>query len=140
MMSLFDILFKLSRKNHVMNNLLRFLFGCDIPEKTKIGRNVVFNHKAMGCVIHPNAVIEDNVYFEHHVCLGQRTGTDASAPIIRENCVIGAYAMILGGIEIGANSVIGAGSLVMESVPPNSIFYNTREKYIKENDKPVRSY
>lgn len=97
MMSLFDILFKLSRKNHVMNNLLRFAFGCDIPENTKIGDNVVFNHKAMGVVIHPNAVIEDNVYFEHHVCLGQRTGTDASAPIIRKNCVIGAYAMILGG-------------------------------------------
>ena len=98
--NIFDFIFRCSRNSHIMNNILRFIFGCDIPCKTKIGKNVVFNHKAMGVVIHPNAVIEDNVYIEHHVCLGQRIGSDVSAPIIRKDCVICAYSVILGGLKL----------------------------------------
>ena len=56
-----------------------------------------FNHNGLGVVIHPNSQIEDSVYIEHHVCLGQRTGTDTTAPVIRKNTVIGAYSVILGG-------------------------------------------
>lgn len=48
-------------------------------------------------MIHPNSQIEDNVYIEHHVCLGQRTGTDTAAPVVRKNTVIGACSVILGG-------------------------------------------
>lgn len=113
--------------------MYRFIYKCEIPRSARIGRNVTFNHKGLGVVIHPNAQIEENVYIEYHVCLGQRTGNDTSAPIIRKNVVIGAYAVILGGVEVGEGSVIGACSLVLEDVPPHTIFYNSRIVEMKEN-------
>ena len=100
----------------------------------------VVNHKGLGVVIHPNSQIEDNVYIEHHVCLGQRTGTDTAAPVVRKNTVIGAYSVILGGVEIGEGCVIGACSLVLHAVPAHTIFYNERIEKTKENHKPIGQY
>lgn len=94
---MFGFLFKLSRKSAVMNKLLQLIYKCEIPRAAQIGNGVTFNHNGLGVVIHPNSQIEDSVYIEHHVCLGQRTGTDTTAPVIRKNTVIGAYSVILGG-------------------------------------------
>lgn len=94
---MFELLYKLSRKSAVMNKMLQLIYKCEIPRKAQIGNGVTFNHKGLGVVIHPNSKIEDNVYIEHHVCLGQRTGGDTAAPVIRKNTVIGAYSVILGG-------------------------------------------
>ena len=73
---MFEFIYKLSRKSVVMNSL--FVYKCEIPRTAQIGSGVTFNHKGLGVVIHPNSQIEDNVYIEHHVCLGQRTGTDTA--------------------------------------------------------------
>lgn len=137
---MFALLYKASRKSRIVNVFLRFIYKCDIPAAVKIGKNVTFNHKGLGVVIHPHAVIGDNVFIEHHVCLGQRTGEDTSAPVIRKNVVIGAYAIILGGIEIGEGTVIGAGSLVLENVPAHSVYYNPRNSHISANDKKTGCY
>lgn len=94
---MFEFMYKLSRKSVVMNKLLQFVYKCEIPRTAQIGSGVTFNHRGLGVVIHPNSQIEDNVYIEHHVCLGQRTGTDSAAPVVRKNTVIGAYSVILGG-------------------------------------------
>lgn len=47
-----------------------------------------------------------------------------AAQLFRKNCKLGAYAIILGPVEIGENSVIGAGAIVTHDVPPNTIYYN----------------
>lgn len=94
---MFEFLYKLSRKSAVMNKILQLVYKCEIPRTAQIGNKVTFNHKGLGVVIHPNSQIGDNVYIEHHVCLGQRTGTDTAAPVVRKNTVIGAYSVILGG-------------------------------------------
>lgn len=137
---MFLLLYKLSRKSHIINKIMRLLYGCEIPYYAKIGKNVTFNHRALGVVIHPNTIIGDNVYIEHHLCLGQRTGSDSSAPVISRNVVIGAYAIILGGVTVGEGTVIGAGSLVLSDVPPNTIYYNQRIGKLKINNKPVGNY
>ena len=93
---MFEFMYKLSRKSAVMNKLLQCVYKCEIPKAAQIGNGVTFNHKGLGVVIHPNSKIEDNVYIEHHVFLGQRTRTDTAAPVIRKNTVIGAYFVILG--------------------------------------------
>lgn len=54
---------------------------------------------------------------------------------LRKGCSIGANATILCGIEIGENAMVGAGSVVTKSVPPNVIVYGnpaTIQRYIKE--------
>lgn len=137
---MFELLYKVSRRSRIVNKLLQIIYRCDILVAAKIGKNVTFNHRGLGVVIHPCAVIENNVFIEHHVCLGQRSGDDTSAPVIRENVVIGAYAILLGGIEVGEGTVIGAGSLVLEDVPAHSIFYNPRNAHIKANYKKVGCY
>lgn len=135
---MFELLYKLSRKSAVMNKMLQLIYKCEIPRKTQIGHNVTFNHRGLGGVIHPNSQIEDNVHIEHHVCLGQRTANDLSAPLIRKNTVLGAYSVILGGI--GEGCVIGACSLVMHDVPAHTIFYNARTEIKRENYKSIGTY
>lgn len=137
---MFSFLFKLSRRSRIFNGIFSILFGCNIPKCLKLGKNVVFNHRALGVVIHPNAIIEDNVHIEHHVCLGQKSGSSLEAPVIHKNVVIGAYAIVLGGVDIGEGSVIGAGSLVTCDIPPHSIYYNERKVIIKNNCKPIGQY
>ncbi len=104
--------------------LLRVLYSCDIPRKAQIGKNVSFPHRGLGVVINPDCVIEDNVSIQHHVMLGR--GIDG-CPVIRKNVRIGAYAIIMGNVEIGENAVIGAGTMVLHDIEPNSTYINPRE-------------
>ena len=54
--------------------------------------------------------------------------------IIEDYVLIGANAVILEGVRVGANSVIGAGSIVLHDVPPNSVVVGNPGKIIKERD------
>jgi serine O-acetyltransferase len=75
----------------------------------------------MGTVIGETTIIEDDVLIYQNVTLGG-TGKETGKrhPTIKKNVVIGAGAKILGNIEIGENSRIGAGSVVIDNVPENS--------------------
>ena len=94
---MFEFMYKLSRKSVIMNKLLQFVYKCEIPRTAQIGSGVTFNHKGLGVVIHPNSQIEDNVYIEHHVCLGQRTGTDTAAPVLRHKTRVSGFSVITSG-------------------------------------------
>lgn len=94
-------------------------FGVDIHPAAKIGQGVMFDH-ATGIVIGETAVVEDNVSILQSVTLGG-TGNESGDrhPKIRQGVMIGAGAKILGNIEIGRGSKVGAGSVVLKSVPPH---------------------
>ena len=53
---------------------------------------------------------------------GYPTPTIKDSIILRRGCWIGAGSIILAGVEVGENSVVGAGTVVLESVPPNTLF------------------
>lgn len=105
--------------------LLRFLYGCDIPRQTKIAKNVICPHHALGVVISPYSVIDENVVIQHHVTIAMNA--KGEAPHICRNAYIGAHAFIMGGVEIGENAVIGAGTIVLENVEPNGVYVNKKE-------------
>lgn len=92
-------------------------FYCDIHPNDNIDRTVTFAHNALGCVINKDAIIDENVTIQHHVCVGKN---NHGVPHVRGGVFIGAGAMILGDIEIGKNAVIGAGAVVTKSVPANT--------------------
>lgn len=138
--TIFKIIYLISRKVIFFDHILYILFRCVIPRKACIGDNVTFNHAGLGTVVHPKTRIGDNVWIEHHVTLGQKNGAFREAPIIENDCVLGAYAVVLGGCVIGEGSVIGAGSIITSDIPPHSIVYNRRELVIRENDKPKGQY
>lgn len=67
-MGMFNLLFQILRRLPGFNVLLRAIYHCDIPRRTKIvGKGVRFGHNGSGIVIHPNTVIEENVFIQHHV-------------------------------------------------------------------------
>ncbi len=95
------------------------VFGVDIHPAASIGNGIMIDH-ATGVVVGETAVIEDNVSMLHGVTLG---GTGKASgdrhPKVRKGVLIGAGAEILGNVEIGTGSKVGAGSVVLEDVPPH---------------------
>jgi serine O-acetyltransferase len=91
----------------------------DMHPAVTIGRGLFFDH-ATGIVIGETAVIEDNVSILQSVTLGG-SGTRAvdRHPKIRKGVLIGSGAKLIGNIEIGEGAWVGAGSVVIDSVPPH---------------------
>jgi serine O-acetyltransferase len=93
------------------------VFGVDIHPAARIGRGVMIDH-GTGVVIGETAVVEDDVSMLQGVTLGG-TGKEQGDrhPKVRRGVMIGSGAKILGNIEIGAYSRVGAGSVVLKDVP-----------------------
>jgi len=94
------------------------LFSVDIHPAARIGRGVMIDH-GTGVVIGETAVVEDDVSIMQDVTLGG-TGKEAGDrhPKIRRGVLLSLGAKILGNIEIGEYSRVGAGSVVLKDVPP----------------------
>ena len=103
-----------------LQNRVSEVFSVDIHPAAQIGGGIMIDH-ATGLVVGETAVIGDNVSMLHSVTLG---GTGARAgdrhPKIRCGVLIAAGAKILGNIEVGEGAKVGAGSLVLEPVPPHT--------------------
>ena len=93
------------------------LFAVDIHPAARLGRGIMIDH-ATGVVIGETAIVEDDVSMLHGVTLGGTgKGTGSRHPTIRRGVLLSMGAKILGNIEIGEFSRIGAGSVVLKSVP-----------------------
>lgn len=94
------------------------LFGVDIHPAARLGRRILFDH-GTGIVVGETSIIEDDVSILQNVTLGG-TGKHCGDrhPKVRRGVLIGAGAKVLGNIEIGEGAKIGAGSIVLEPVPP----------------------
>lgn len=108
---------------------IRVLFSCDIPYRTKIGKGTTFPHLGLGVLIHPNAQIGQNCKILQGVSIGGRAGYE-KVPIIGNNVLIGAHALVLGPINIGDNAIIGAGAVVIHDVPENTTVVGNPAKKI----------
>ena len=98
----------------------RLLTGIEIHPAAQIGRGLFIDH-GMGVVIGETAEIGDDVTLYQGVTLG---GTGFSCgkrhPTVQDNVTIGSGAKLLGPITVGHGSKIGANSVVIHDVPPNS--------------------
>lgn len=90
----------------VLKIVKRLLFpASDIPFKCQLGGNVYIPHRAIGVVIHKNAVIGNNTKIETNVTIGGKKGKGLL--VVGDNCLIGIGASILGGVRIGNDVIIG---------------------------------
>ena len=104
----------------IISHMTRFLTGIEIHPGAKIGRGVFIDH-GMGVVIGETSEIGDRCLLYQGVTLGG-TGKESGKrhPTLESNVVVGAGAKVLGGICIGTNTRIGAGSVVVKNVDANS--------------------
>ena len=112
--------YKLPLLPRVLSQLTRNITGIEIHPGAKIGKGVFIDH-GMGVVIGETSEIGDRCLLYQGVTLGG-TGKDCGKrhPTLQENVVVGAGAKVLGAIQIGSNTRIGAGSVVVKNVERNS--------------------
>lgn len=114
---------------------MRVVYSCDIPYTCEIGEGVVFAHNGLGVVVHDKAKIGDNSKIYQNVTIGGRN--NRGFPIIGKNVFIGANCCILGGIKIGDNSIIAAGTTIIEDVPSKATVVGTLGRVVKIDGKRV---
>ena len=105
----------------MLSQLSRFFTGIEIHPGAVIGRRFFIDH-GMGVVIGETAEIGNDVTMYHGVTLGGVSiHKGKSHPTIGDGVVIGAGAKILGAIEIGSGSRVGANAVVVDEIPPDSV-------------------
>jgi len=103
-----------------LSQLSRWVTGIEIHPGARIGQGVFIDH-GMGVVIGETAVIGNQCLLYQGVTLGGTGKAHGKRhPTLGENVVVGAGAKVLGAISVGANTRIGAGSVVLRNVAPNS--------------------
>lgn len=103
-----------------LQSLVSEVFAVDIHPAASIGCGILLDH-ATSFVAGETSCIENNVSILHEVTLGG-TGKETGDrhPKVRSGVLIGAGAKLLGNIEIGQGAKVGAGSVVLEDVPPHT--------------------
>jgi serine O-acetyltransferase len=104
----------------LLSQVGRLFTGIEIHPGARIGRSVFIDH-GMGVVIGETAVIGDHCLLYQGVTLGG-TGKQHGKrhPTLKNNVVVGAGAKVLGAITVGANTRIGAGSVLLRDVASDS--------------------
>lgn len=108
--------------------------GIEIHPGAKIGKRLFIDH-GHGVVIGETTIIGDNVTLYQGVTLGG-TGKEHGKrhPTIGDNVMISAGAKVLGSFTVGANSKIGAGSVVLSEVPENCTVVGVPGRIVKRNN------
>jgi len=121
----------------LISHLSRFLTGIEIHPGAKIGEGVFIDHGS-GVVIGETAEIGNNVTIYQGVTLGG-TGKEKGKrhPTIGNNVVVSVGAKVLGSFKVGDNSKIGAGSVVLKEVPPDSTVVGVPGKVVARNGKKL---
>ncbi len=142
---------QIKKRNKLMNELFKKVgsnvwiepeFRCEYGKNISIGDNVYIN---FGCIILDCAeiVIEENTLFGPNIGLyAANHSIDSNERInggcvgkqihIGKNCWLGGDVKVIGGVTIGDNSIIGAGSIVTKDIPSNVIAAGNPCKIIRE--------
>ena len=126
----------------IISQFSRFLTGIEIHPAAKIGKNLFIDH-GMGVVIGETSEISDNVTIYHGVTLGGISPAENSKeqvnvkrhPTIKDNCIIGSGAQILGPVVLEKNARIGANTVILKNVPENGTMVGNPARNINKNQK-----
>lgn len=111
--------------------------GIEIHPGARIGKGLFIDH-GMGVVIGETTLIGDNVTLYQGVTLGG-TGKEQGKrhPTLEDNVMVSVGAKVLGSITIGENSKVGAGSVVLADVPPNSTVVGIPGRVVKRDNVKI---
>lgn len=120
----------------VLSHINRFLTGIEIHPGASIGRRFFIDHGS-GVVIGETTELGDDVLIYQGVVLGGTSREKKKRhPTVGNNVVIGAGAIALGAITIGAGARIGSGSVVLKSVPPGTTVVGIPGRIVEDRHDP----
>jgi serine O-acetyltransferase len=121
----------------LVSQFARLFTGVEIHPGAEIGRRLFIDH-GMGTVIGETAIVGEDVTLYQGVTLGG-TGKEKGKrhPTLGNNISIGSGAKLLGNITIGDNCRVGANSVVLRSVPPNSTIVGVPGHIVLRDGKRV---
>ena len=111
--------------------------GIEIHPGATIGKGFFIDH-GTGVIIGETTIIGDNVTLYQGVTLGG-TGKETGKrhPTLEDNVMVSAGAKVIGSFTVGKKSKIGAGSVVIEEVPPNCTVVGVPGHIVKQNNVKV---
>ncbi len=120
-----------------LSQFARFLTGIEIHPGAQIGDGLFIDH-GMGVVIGETAIIGNDVTLFQGVTLGG-TGKETGKrhPTLGNNVVVGTGAKILGNIQIGDNSYIGANAVILKDVPANATVVGVPGRITRQDGKKI---
>ncbi len=105
----------------LVSELVRATTGVEIHPGARIGRRLFIDH-GMGVVIGETAELGDDVVLYHGATLGGKsTHAGKRHPTLGDGVLVGAGAVILGPVRVGAGAQIGANAVVVHDVPPGAV-------------------
>lgn len=109
----------------VIQTILTRILGCYLPFRAQIGRNLTLPHSLHGIFISQRATLGQSVTIYQNVTIGSdflsRRATKHGAPRIADQVIVCAGALLIGNIDVGRNSIIGAGAVLTSDVPEDSV-------------------
>src|SRR5215469_412059 len=121
----------------ILSQIGRFLTGVDIHPAALLGRRLFIDH-GTGVVIGETAIVGSDVTLYQGVTLGGTgKGVGKRHPTLCDGVFVGNNANVLGNITVGENSRVGAGSVVLSDVPPNSTVVGVPAHIVYRNGQRV---
>ena len=121
----------------VLSQIVRFYTGVEIHPGALLGPRLFIDH-ATGVVIGETAIVGSDVTMYQGVTLGGTgKGSGKRHPTICDGVFIGNNANVLGNVTVGENSRVGAGSVVLSDVPPNSTVVGVPAHIVYRNGQRV---
>jgi serine O-acetyltransferase len=120
-----------------VSHVSRFLTGIEIHPAARLAPGVFIDH-GMGVVIGETAEVGEDVTLYQGVTLGGTSlKREKRHPTLERNVVVGTGAAVMGAITLGEGTRVGAGSVVVRDVPPNSVVVGVPGKVISRDGKRV---
>lgn len=122
--------------------IVDWVMGIDLDPAVKAGPGLSLYH-GTGLVVHKSVVLGSDVVLRHGITIGI-LGDDAEdqgaevGPRIGDRVSIGASAILLGPISVGDDSVIGAGSVVIDDVPAGAVVVGNPGRVVRVKDSAPR--
>ncbi|MDH3643769.1 MAG: serine O-acetyltransferase [Gammaproteobacteria bacterium] len=121
-------------------NQISVTLGVDFHPAAQIGSGIMLDH-ATGIVVGETAVIEDDVSVLHSVTLGGTGKVSGDRhPKIRRGVLLAAGCKVIGNIEVGEGAKVGAGSVVLEDVPPHATVAGVPAKVVGKTRHSVPAH
>jgi serine O-acetyltransferase len=123
-----------ARLAHSLRTLGNVLVGADFGAGMTVGTGLMLAHP-VGVTIGLGLTIGDNVSFAGGVTCAARhyegpEDTEQEYATIGDGAILGAHAVLVGGVRIGTNAVVGANSVVLSDVPDNAVVMGSPARQI----------